>query len=169
MDKNTVISRLGLLPHPEGGYFRRTYASSQLHVGADTVARAAMTSIYYLLTRDNPVGHWHRNTSDIVHYFHHGDPLRYWLICPAGNLSEVYLGHDLCNNQQLQLTVPGGYWKASELCSGEYGLISEAVCPGFNVDDMQIAEAAQLTALFPRHREIIRRLAYHPPQEGHTE
>ncbi|MCT6778171.1 cupin domain-containing protein, partial [Streptomyces sp. CS7] len=31
-----------------------------------------LTSIHYLLTRGSPVGHWHLNESDILHFHHHG-------------------------------------------------------------------------------------------------
>jgi hypothetical protein len=151
-----LIASLELKPHPEGGYFRRTFTSSHT---CDRDRRAAMSTIYYLLTEDSPVGHWHRNQSDIMHYFHLGTPLQYWLICPLGNLSQITLGAELGAGQQLQLLVPGGYWKATELNTGEYGLLSEAVCPEFDTRDCELANAEQLCALFPQHRAIIQRLA----------
>jgi predicted cupin superfamily sugar epimerase len=74
-----------------------------------------MTSIYYLLTREGPIGHFHRNRSDIVHYFQLGDPIEYTLIHPDGALETVTMGPDPRRGQVLQLTVPGGIWKASRL------------------------------------------------------
>ncbi|WP_324290231.1 cupin domain-containing protein [Streptomyces antarcticus] len=38
-----------------------------------------MTSIHYLLTHWSPVGHWHLNRSDILHFHHHGEPVTYHL------------------------------------------------------------------------------------------
>ena len=170
MNKNNLIASLALKPHPEGGYFRRVFTSDYL-CNTDLGHRPAMSSIYYLLTDDSPVGHWHRNQSDIMHYFQLGSALRYWLISPEGELTTVLLGPEINTGQQLQLLVPGGYWKASELESGQFGLLSEAVCPGFVPQDMEMASAGRLAAKFPQHHEIIQRLAYQQttsPEENQT-
>ncbi len=166
MNKNNLIARLGLEPHPEGGYFRRVFTSGYDSSAANGACRPAMSSIYYLLTDTSPVGHWHRNQSDIMHYFHLGAPLTYRLISPVGELSQTILGPGLEAGQQLQLLVPGGYWKATELEAGEYGLLSEAVCPGFVQEDMEMATAVRLAAVFPQHSSIIHRLAYRQPAQA---
>lgn len=156
-----IIHALSLEPHVEGGYYRRTYqADAQPRVLTPGGERHAMTSIHYLLTADAPVGHFHRNRSDIVHYFHMGDPVRYHLIHRDGRLEQVDLGHGLATGQCLQLTVPGGVWKASELLAGGhgYGLISEAVSPGFDFADMTLAERDTLAAAHPEHAALIHRL-----------
>ena len=155
MNKHTVIERLGLEPHIEGGYYRRTYQSADA-IKTTGKSRSLLSSIYYMLTDDSPTGHFHRNQSDIIHYWHGGEALRYWLIDPEGKLSSPTLGPG--EEQQLQLLVPGGYWKATELEQGEYGLLSEAVCPGFDYDDMQLATAIQMQADFPALFDQLRRL-----------
>jgi predicted cupin superfamily sugar epimerase len=162
MNKNTLIELLQLEPHPEGGYFRRSFASNHHFKVTHGGNRPAMTSIFYLLTEDSPVGHWHRNQSDIMHYFHCGGTLDYWLIDPTGKLLHVVLGNQLERGQQLQLLVPGGYWKATELVAGEFALLSEAVCPGFCQEDMEMATGATLAAEFPHHQGIIERLSQAP-------
>ncbi|HKK23070.1 MAG TPA: cupin domain-containing protein [Pseudohaliea sp.] len=158
-----VVRELGLEAHVEGGYFRRTYAAGG-HPRVQTPAgeRYSMTSIFYLLTRNAPTGHFHRNRSDIVHYFQLGDPITYYLLHPDGRLETVVMGQDLAAGQRLQLTVPGGIWKASSLGDGPlgYGLISEAVSPGFDYADMTLGEADQLARDFPRHAALIRRLTH---------
>ncbi len=53
------------------------------------------------------------------------------------------------NGETPQLVVNGGDWKVSLLCSGEYGLISEAVAPGFEYDDNEIATVEMVRQLFP--------------------
>ena len=160
MTKTKLIATLALIPHREGGYFRRSFASDYAVTSEEGTRRPAMTSIYYLLTDDSPIGHWHRNRSDIMHYFHCGAPLHYWLIDPAGELSQHILGDDISAGGQLQLLVPGGYWKATELTAGaEYGLLSEAVSPGFCPQDMEMASADKLAAEYLGHQAIIRRLA----------
>jgi predicted cupin superfamily sugar epimerase len=40
--------------------------------------------------------------------------------------------------EQLQLLVKGGCWKTAILETGEFGLISEAVSPGFEYADMAL-------------------------------
>ncbi len=109
-----IRQAFNLLPHREGGYYRRTYTS---HITQTTqgVERAAATAIYYLLTVEEPIGHWHRNQLDIIHSFHVGSPLTYWLIDPQGTLSQYRLGVDWQQGEQPQLHVPGGYWKCSGL------------------------------------------------------
>ncbi|TDG15918.1 cupin domain-containing protein [Seongchinamella unica] len=155
-DRNTVIEQLGLESHVEGGYFKRTFqADHREKIDQGSGPRFTMTSIFYLLTADSPVGHWHLNRSDIVHYYHLGAPLNYYLIHPDGTLETAVLGPDLAAGQQLQLTVTGGTWKASHLAHGDYGLISEAVSPGFDYEDMRLGDRATLLAAFPQHRSLI--------------
>jgi hypothetical protein len=158
-----LVRELGLEAHVEGGYFRRTYAAQdQPRVATTAGERYSMTSIFYLLTRDAPTGHFHRNRSDIVHYFQLGDPITYYLIHPDGRLETVVMGQDVAAGQRLQLTVPGGIWKASSLSEGPhgYGLISEAVSPGFDYADMTLGDRDELARAFPAHADLVRRLAH---------
>ena len=150
MTKDELIAALELEPHPlEGGYFVRTY-ESETGFGIGSERRRLLTSIYYLLSSDNSIGYMHRNRSDILHYYHMGEPASYILISPGGEVLEKRLGPDINNGEQLQLLVPAGYWKASELRSGDYSLISEAVSPGFMYSDNQLATIEILNAEFPQ-------------------
>ncbi|MEQ8514532.1 MAG: cupin domain-containing protein [Chromatocurvus sp.] len=153
-----VVEQLGLEAHVEGGFFRRTYAAEERPTVATPQGdRYLMSSIFYLLTSQSPVGHFHRNRSDIVHYFHLGDPVTYYLLQPDGSLQTAVMGSDVLAGQKLQLTVPGGVWKASRLSGGThgYGLISEAVAPGFDYADMTLADRSALQSQFPAHRSLI--------------
>ena len=146
MNKQTIIQKLQLEAHVEGGYFKRTYTAK---MASANPARSAMSSIYYLLTDDQPIGHFNRNQSDIIHYWHMGSALSYWLIDREGQLSKVILGPDLSAGQQLQLTVPGGFWKATQLENGSFGLLSEAVTPEFDYQDMELGNAEQMQISYP--------------------
>jgi uncharacterized protein len=155
-DRDTVIRALGLEPHVEGGYFKRTFqADHRAPIDTPAGPRYTMTSIYYLLTSDSPTGHWHLNRSDILHFWHLGAPVEYFMIHPDGTLETAVLGPDLAAGQQLQLVVRGGVWKASHLAGGDYGLISEAVAPGFEYLDMTLGKREALLAAFPRHAALI--------------
>lgn len=70
------------------------------------------------------------------------------------------MGSDVTKGELLQLTVKGGIWKSSELLEGEhgYGLISEAVSPGFDYADMTLGTNELLEGKFPQHWELIERL-----------
>lgn len=98
-----MIGTLGLEPHFEGGYFRRTYQADHREL-LETLSgpRYLMTSIYYLLDQQSPVGQFHFNRSDILHYFHLGDAIEYSLIHANGSLHTLVMGSDilsghLCN------------------------------------------------------------------------
>ena len=156
-DRDTVIEQLGLEAHVEGGYFKRTFqADHRARIDLGDGARFTMTSIFYLLSDDSPTGHWHLNRSDIIHYYHLGSPVHYYMIHPDGSLETAVLGPDLASGQRLQLTVKGGTWKASHLPEGDYGLVSEAVSPGFEYTDMRLGERAALLSEFPQHGDLIR-------------
>lgn len=156
-----VIGTLSLQPHLEGGYFRRTYqADHRDPLETPSGPRHLMTSIYYLLDQQSPVGQFHFNRSDILHYFHLGDAIEYSLIHADGSLQTLVMGTDILAGQLLQLHVPGGIWKASRLLDGEngFGLISEAVSPGFDFADMEMGDRQKLAQQFPQHRTLIEKL-----------
>ncbi|MCB1616391.1 MAG: cupin domain-containing protein, partial [Pseudomonadales bacterium] len=159
--KDWLVS-LGLEAHEEGGYFRRTYTSqTAVHEG---VSKVMMSSIFYMLTRDSPIGFLHKNRSDIMHYFHAGSSLDYYLIDSDGELSQVRLGADLDKGEVLQLLVKGGSWKASRLPEGgEYGLISEAVVPGFDYSDRLLIDPENANRLIQRYPEL---REFVPPSPG---
>jgi predicted cupin superfamily sugar epimerase len=161
LNVQSLVNALDLELHLEGGYYRRTFQSdSRSMVDTDGGPRYLMTSIYYLLTDESPIGHFHLNQSDIVHYYHLGDAIRYRLIFPDGTLKTVVMGSDILAGQRLQLHVPGGVWKASQLVEGSagYGLISEAVSPGFDFADMELGSRQKLSEAFPEHAELIQML-----------
>lgn len=146
-----IIDTLKLEPHPEGGYFRRVYESEQTGpIGPNKATRFLLTCIYYLLTDKSPIGHLHTNRSNIIHFYHGGAPITYTLVPPSGELRRETLGSDLAQGQKLQLLVSGGWWKASQLESGEYGLISEAVAPGFDPEDMRFINQKEVDSQFPK-------------------
>lgn len=146
-----LIETLDLTPHPEGGFFKRVYQSEQTaSIGPSNSTRHLLTCIYYLLTDESSIGHLHVNRSDIMHFYHGGAPIIYTLVSPTGELRQETLGANLNEGQLLQLLVPGGWWKASQLNSGEYGLVSEAVSPGFDPEDMRFINRSKIQSQFPR-------------------
>ena len=108
INSNEIIESLDLIPHEEGGFYRQTF-ETELTCSISDRDRPLVNSIYYLLTKDSPIGYFHLNTSSIMHYFHIGGPLVYMLISPEGEYSEHILGADIEGGHSFQLLVPGGY------------------------------------------------------------
>lgn len=160
LSKEQVISQLKLSHHFEGGYFRQTFkANHRDKVTTPRGDRTTMTAIFYMLTDDNNIDHFHTKHSDGIEFYHMGAPITYHMIYPDGRYEKVVVGPDIQNGQQLQLAVPGGTYKAAELLAGTYGLVSEAVAPGWEKEDMIEINREALLEKFPQHKTIIDRLA----------
>ena len=163
LSKAEVIASLGLGGHFEGGYFRETFRRTHRDkLETARGRRGTMTSIYYMLTDDSAVDHFHTKHSDGIQFHHFGAPLTYHMIHPDGRYEAVVLGPDLKAGQVPSLAVAGGVWKAAELPAGEYGLVSVVVAPGWEMEDMILVTRAELLARFPQHAQVITRLTPAP-------
>lgn len=163
MTADDIIERLHLQPHPEGGYYRQTYQAADLLSAGGlpdryTGARAASTTIYFLL-RDDEVSRLHRLASDEVWHFYFGDPLVIHVITPEGERSDQVLGHDFWSGQQPQFVVPQGCWFGAAMREpGGFALVGNTVAPAFDFDDFELADRVRLTSAWPQHADLIRRL-----------
>lgn len=159
------VSKLGLLPHPEGGYYKRTFESEERTSDEELTVdfdgkRKLYTSIYFLLTT-NDVSHFHRLKSDELWYYHAGSPLTIHIIHGNGEYEEIKLGMNLDNGEVLQALVPknsifGSSVTEKDACS----LVGCMVSPGFEFQDFELFTQAELLAQYPSHKEIIMKLAY---------
>src|SRR6266481_10175964 len=90
------IDKLGLIAHPEGGYYRETYRSG-LSIAREALPaqfsgpRLVSTAIYFLLEGKN-FSAFHRLRSDELWHFYVGSPLAVHVIGPGGDYSELSLG-----------------------------------------------------------------------------
>jgi predicted cupin superfamily sugar epimerase len=162
------IRSLGLVPHPEGGFYRETYRSRE---GLAATAlpkryggpRRLSTAIYFLL-RSGEVSRLHRLRSDEVWHFYEGDPLRLHILHPDGRYASVVLGRRLGRTARFQCVVPRGSWFGGEVIgSGSYALVGCTIAPGFEFADFELGERVALVRKFPRHRRLIELLT---PREG---
>ncbi|MET0376816.1 MAG: cupin domain-containing protein [Rhizorhabdus sp.] len=130
-----LIDRLGLQPHPEGGWYRETWREGDRD-GGDPRGRA--TAIYFLLEAGQR-SHWHRVDAAEMWLFHAGTPLRLG-IAPdqAGPVEWRSVGPDVLAGDQPQALVPPGWWQAAEACSG-WTLVSCIVAPGFDFAGFELA------------------------------
>jgi uncharacterized protein len=97
---NDLISKLGLHPHVEGGFFREMYRSGATPMAprgkTDTAGttdtredgqkRNELTSIIYMLTRDQPMQCMCLNRSPLVHYWQGGGPCSLFAMAPDTSL-----------------------------------------------------------------------------------
>ena len=159
-----LIKHYNLLPHPEGGFYRQTYAATE-QILRDALPerfdgnRSFSTAIYFLLPFGN-FSAFHRIKSDEVWHFYEGCALHIHVIHPNGNYECLKLGSNMNNGESYQLVVPANSWFASEPVgdAGSFALVGCTVAPGFDFSDFELAEVAALTNQFPKHKELIRRL-----------
>jgi predicted cupin superfamily sugar epimerase len=147
MDPAETIRRLGLVPHPEGGYYRETFRSAMTIDLPDGRRRAASTAIHYLL----PAGArsaWHRVASDEIWHHYDGGPLL---------LHMLGAGTRRLERSDPQAVVPAGTWQAAEP-EREPVLCGCTVSPGFDFADFRMGSEEALLRDFPEHGELIRRL-----------
>lgn len=160
MDKAKMyIKKLELLPHPEGGYYRETYASGiQTNFEGFSASRRVSTAIYYLL-QQNDFSAFHRIKSDEMWHFYDGDPLEVFILEEEGALSMLRVGLHLSNDEQPQALVSAGKWFASRVAKGgKFSLVGCTVAPGFDYQDFEMADRERLVSQYPQHRKIIEEL-----------
>ena len=159
MTKDQVIKELGLLKHPEGGYYREMYRSdknvSQTCIPEHDGHRSVSTAIYFLLSND-AFSAFHKVIQDESWFFHFGDPIDLHMISPQGEHSITRIGNDIFNGERPQFTVPGDHWfGATSAGDNGYSLVSCTVAPGFDFNDFTLANRSELNVLFPQHVDII--------------
>ena len=162
-DANAWIDRLGLLPHPEGGYFRETYRAVETVAGGALPARydgdrAHGSAIIYLLGHGD-YSAFHRLRSDEVWHFYAGCPLHVHVIAPGGEYDRMTLGTDVVVGERPQLVVHANHWFAAEPAAHEaFALTGCTVAPGFDMADFELANRETLSEIYPEHADLITRL-----------
>ncbi len=157
------IAGLGLVPHPEGGYFREIYRSGE-SVPETALPRrfggprAFAASIYFLLEAGQ-VSRLHRLKADEVWHFYDGSPLVLHILEAGVGDRKILLGRDAAAGQALTAAVPAGHWFGAELAgAGGYGLVGCTTSPAFEYADFELGRREDLLRLFPALPELIVRL-----------
>lgn len=163
----TLISALGLVRHPEGGWYRETYRSGGEIPGSALPdcfdgPRSLCTAICFLLERGD-CSALHRIKSDELWFFHGGATLTIHMLAADGSHSAVRLGSDLAAGEVFQAMVPAGTWFGAEVGgAGTYALVSCTVAPGFAFADFEMGERSRLLQQYPEHEAVITRLTRSP-------
>jgi len=142
IDARELIERLGLTPHPEGGWFRFICESgvrikkSALPEGYGG-GRDTCSLIYYMLM-NGEVSRWHRLLSPEIWAWHCGGGLAMTMggagALPAGE-REVLLGPRTGRGEDFQLMVPAGVWQTTRVLWGDFALVSCIVSPAYDDAD----------------------------------
>ncbi len=134
MTADEVVNFLGLIPHPEGGFYRETFRAP-----AAAGERGASTAIYYLL-RGGETSAWHRVVdADEVWHHYAGGPLELTL-WDGRERSAVRLGADLAAGERPQAVVLAGVWQTARALAG-WTLVGCTVAPGFQFASFEMAPA----------------------------
>jgi predicted cupin superfamily sugar epimerase len=153
------IEKLELLPHPEGGYYREVYRSEggipAVELGLSTGGmRNYATSIYFLLENGRP-SKFHRIAFDELWFFHEGSPISIHTLHPEKGHQSMVLGGD----HPYQGWVEAHTIFGSEIEEpGGWALVSCVVAPGFDFNDFELLEQADLLEAFPEHASIIKKI-----------
>jgi predicted cupin superfamily sugar epimerase len=132
-----LIEQLGLEPHPEGGSFRQVYRSPRLVIaGSPPEPRAALTTIYFLLTAGQHSA-WHRVAADEVWHFYEGEPLEQFVLSDFNAQPVRQVLGPAGPDASPVAVVPGGAWQASRSL-GAYTLMGCTVAPGFEYSDLTL-------------------------------
>src|ERR1700730_18636811 len=162
-DAEHWIEKLGLIPHPEGGYYREIYRSA-LSIAHNALPaqfngdRSVSTAIYFLLDGEN-FSAFHRIRSDEMWHCYAEGPLLIDVIEEDGHHSEIQLGSNPEAGEVLQAVVKAGCWFASRVEDRKsFALVGCTVAPGFDFQDFELGKRAELTQSYPQHRELIEQL-----------
>jgi uncharacterized protein len=170
------IKKLGLLPHPEGGFFKETYRSDiTIDTNIDSVkekhnqttrsgTRSISSSIYYLLEGKQVSFFRKLNNADEIWHFYAGSSLTIYSINETKRkISELKLGHELENGERFEILIRGASWfgaKVNDVSS--YPLVGCTVFPSFSFEEFKLADRHALTAIYPECEDIIEMLTKPP-------
>lgn len=149
------IEKLGLLPHPEGGFYKETYRSkTSVSISEFQGKRVCSTGIYFLLNSGN-FSAFHRIKSDEMWHFYQGGGLEIFYF-EQDTLKTICLGNEPEKGQVFQALVPAGVWFAARPLPGtSYALVGCTVSPGFDFRDFEMAKREELTTAYPKHSDLI--------------
>ena len=134
VDADSIIQTLGMIPHPEGGWYAEMFRSA-----AAPADRPAVSAIYFLLRRGER-SHWHTVDATEIWLWHSGSPILLHLSHAGDVQQSLILGADLHAGERPQAVVREGVWQAAE-STGPWSLVSCVVAPAFHFSGFTLAPA----------------------------
>ncbi len=160
MTPQKIIDYYRLQPHPEGGWYKETYKSNEsiskhalpVRFNED---RQFSTAIFFLLEKGN-FSAFHKIKSDECWHFYAGGRLLIYIIDEAGKLNTIKLGPNILNDEVCQFVVPANSWFASiPDADTEFSFVGCTVSPGFDFNDLELANGTLLSKEYPQHTNTI--------------
>lgn len=146
----SIVERLHLEPHPEGGWYTSTWRNDHI----DQVSNRPLASLIYFLLAEGDASAWHKVDADEIWLWHGPAPIVLELggygDTPAkdpSQLQQITLGSQLTDggkqDHNIQpvghALVPEGCWQRTIPGQGD-GLVSCVVSPGFTFDGFILEE-----------------------------
>jgi predicted cupin superfamily sugar epimerase len=136
-ERDAIIEALGLVRHPEGGWYAEVWRAEP--DGSGEGARGAASTILFLLGQGETSA-WHRVDGAEIWSFHAGSPLEL-SISPDGRSVERHrLGVDVAAGGRPQVVVPAGAWQSARTL-GAWTLVGCVVAPAFTFEGFELAPA----------------------------
>jgi len=132
MTADEIIKKLGLQPHPEGGYFKETFRDP-----GEANGRSHGTAIFFLL-KAGEGSHWHKVDATEIWHFYAGSPLELRISDGNSDAQNLILGNNLHVGELPQHIVPADHWQAASTL-GEWTLAGCTVSPGFEFSKFELA------------------------------
>lgn len=132
MGADEVIDRLELAPHPEGGWYRATWADAP-----QDGTRGAASVIHFLL-RDGEVSRWHRVDAAEI-WIHVAGAALELSVTEAGRRRDLLLGGELTGAQVPHAVVAAHEWQAARPL-GAWSLVSCVVAPAFDFAGFELVD-----------------------------
>ena len=126
---------LGMVAHPEGGWYRETWRHTQT-IETPRGTRPLATSVAFLLL-PGEVSAWHRVTSAELWLWQGGGPV---LLTVGGSGSAPVDGDRVTLGPGGQQLVPANAWQMARPASDRATLVACIVSPGFDFADFSLAE-----------------------------
>lgn len=147
MTANEIVHKFDLKPHPEGGFYKRTFVAED----------NSYSSILFLMESEN-FSTFHRIASSEQWNWYYGDTIVIHEIDTDGNYIQTKLSNNK-SNFQFQYTVNAGNWFAAE-CIGNNGFAfcGCTVVPAFSFEKFELGDRQHLCQQFNAHKNIIERL-----------
>jgi predicted cupin superfamily sugar epimerase len=147
----SIVSKLHLQPHPEGGWYSEVYRSTH-RVISENQHRSAMTSIYFLL-EEGEVSRWHCVDADEAWHFYEGSQLELLIAPPDFSTIEIITLGEVWDGETPVHVVPAGWWQAAR-STGSFSLVGCTVAPGFEFSGFRFlneSETEKMKAIPFRH------------------
>jgi uncharacterized protein len=126
-----LVEALGLEPHPEGGWYRRTWVAE-----APAGERPAGSAILYLLL-EGEISAPHRIDATELWHFYSGSPLELHREWPDGRRDVTLLGSDVSAGQTPQAVVEPMVWQWA-IPTEHYSLVGATVTPAFTFEGFEL-------------------------------